>query len=99
MIIRIFKVTIHPQFRAEFERDFRSISVETVKSHQGLISCHIGGPTKWNPDDYAMITVWADESSLQAFAGANWNTAVIPESMQRYPRAFSVEHYENIAFA
>jgi heme-degrading monooxygenase HmoA len=99
MSLRIFKVTIKPEFRREFERDFRSISVETVKSQEGLISCHIGAPTRVHPDDYVMITRWTSESALRAFAGENWNAAVIPEAMRRYPRAFSVEHYEAMEFA
>ena len=99
MIIRIFQVTINPEYRDDFERDFKSISIETVKNHKGLISCHIGGPTKWNPDDYTMVTQWEDESSLEDFAGETWNQAIIPVEMKKYPRSFKVAHYENIEFA
>ena len=99
MIIRIFQVTISPEYRKDFERDFKSISIETVKNHEGLISCNIGGPTKWNPDDYTMVTFWEDESSIDEFAGGNWNQAIIPAEMQRYPKTFSVAHYENMEFA
>jgi heme oxygenase (mycobilin-producing) len=94
MIIRIFEVTIHPEFRREFERDFNTISVDTVNNHKGLISCTTGGPTKWNPDDYVMVTCWEDEYSLAAFAGENWNEAVIPKEMQKYPKSFRVAHFE-----
>ncbi len=94
MIIRIFRVTIHPEMRSEFERDFASISVDAVQSNKGLVSCHIGHPTKWNPDEYAMITVWESESDLAAFAGSEWHRAVIPTGMTKYPRFYSVEHFE-----
>ncbi len=93
MMIRIFQVTIHPEYRDDFERDFNTISVDTVKNHKGLISCHIGGPTKWNPDDYVMVTYWEDEESLVTFAGENWNQAIIPAEMQNFPKSFSVAHY------
>lgn len=96
MIIRIFQVTIYPEYRSEFERNFKSISVETVKNHKGLISCTLGGPTKWNPDDYLMITSWEDESSLELFAGEHWNQAVIPDEMRKYAKAFDVVHYRDI---
>ena len=96
MIIRIFQVTINPEYRDDFERDFKSISIETVKNHNGLISCNIGGPTKWNPDDYTMVTIWESEASLEEFAGLNWNQAIIPLEMKKYPKSFSVAHYENI---
>ena len=99
MIIRIFQITINPEYRNDFERDFKSISIETVEKHYGLISCHIGGPTKWNPDDYTMVTIWENEASLEEFAGKNWNQAIIPAEMQKYPKTFKVAHYENIKFA
>src|SRR5690349_16787404 len=95
MIIRIFQVSIHPEYRDEFERDFSTISVDTVNNHKGLISCHVGGPTKCNPDDYVMVTFWEDEASLVEFAGENWNQAVIPNKMQKYPKASSVVHYDS----
>lgn len=31
MIIRVFQVTINSKYRSDFERDFKSISIETVK--------------------------------------------------------------------
>jgi heme-degrading monooxygenase HmoA len=93
MIIRIFRTTIHPELREKFERDFASISVDAVKSKRGFISCHIGSPTKWNPDEYAMIPVWEDEGALATFAGEDWHNAVIPPGMEKYPAAFSVEHF------
>ena len=95
MIIRIFQVTIRPEYREDFERDFNTVSVDTVRNHKGLISCQIGGPTKWNPDDYVMVTFWENEESLAAFAGENWNQAIIPTQMQKYPKAFSVSHYKS----
>ena len=99
MIIRIFEVTIHSEFRAEFERDFNTISVDTVNNHKGLISCRVGGPTKWNPDDYVMVTCWEDDDSLAAFAGEEWNQAIIPQEMQKYPKSFRVAHFDSSPFA
>jgi heme-degrading monooxygenase HmoA len=47
----------------------------------------------WNPDEYAMITVWEDEHALAAFAGEEWHKAVIPPGMEKYPISFSVDHF------
>lgn len=99
MIIRIFRTTIHPEMRVEFERDFESLSVEAVSRRKGFVSCHIGKPTEWNPDEYAMITVWENESALASFAGEEWNRAVIPPGMEKYPISFSVEHFNLIEVA
>lgn len=93
MIIRIFRTTIHTKMRTDFERDFESISVEAVANNRGLISCQIGKPTQWNPDEYAMITYWEDEAALNSFAGEEWFKAVIPPGMTEYPVSFSVEHF------
>lgn len=98
MVIRIFQVTIKPEYRNEFERDFKSISINTVNNHKGLVSCQIGGPSKWNPDNYVMVTCWEDEAALEEFAGVDWNRAIIPTEMQKYPKTFTVAHYENIEF-
>lgn len=93
MIVRIFQVTIRPELRNEFEKDFETISVEAVKHQKGFIKCEIGHPTKWNPNEYSMITYWKDEPSLVAFAGEKWNMAVIPHEMENYPIAYNVVHY------
>jgi heme-degrading monooxygenase HmoA len=97
VIIRIFQVSIHPEYRSDFERDFNSLSIDSVHNQRGLISCQVGGPTRTNPDDYLMVTCWEDEESLVAFAGEDWNQAVVPVSMRNYPRTVSVVHYQSMA--
>ena len=93
MIIRIFRVCIDPEFRADFERDFNTISVEAVNSHETSFPCEIGYPTKWNPDEYTMITKWENEEALVAFAGESWNESVIPDGMEKYAKHHSVSHF------
>ncbi|MGE4594948.1 MAG: hypothetical protein AAEF23_05460 [Gammaproteobacteria bacterium] len=46
MIIRIFRVRIHPQMREEFEAKFASISISAVNNAEGSISVTMGMPTK-----------------------------------------------------
>lgn len=96
MIIRVFQVTINSELRNDFERDFKSISVHTIENCKGLVSCDIAGPSKWNPDDYLMISKWKDESSLIEFVGENWNKAVIPDDMKKYAKCFTVSHYNEL---
>ena len=93
MIVRIFQITIRPEFRNEFEKDFATISVAAVQNQKGFIKCEIGYPTKWNPNNYSMITYWKDDRSLVAFAGEEWNKAVIPDKMKKYPVAYNVVHF------
>ncbi len=93
VIKRIFKVTIKPALREAFENDFKEISYQVVTNCEGLISIEIGKPTQWNPDEYLMISNWVDESSLEKFAGIDWNKASIPAAMKKYALAYSVDHF------
>lgn len=96
MIIRIFRATIPVELHKEFEMKFREISVPVVKNHEGLISLEIGRPSKWNPEEFIMISRWNSENDLIAFAGENWNEAHIPNGMEKFIEKCSVFHYENI---
>ena len=93
MIIRIFRIEIDPSTRSAFEAGFRSLSVDAVTQSPGNLSCEIGMPTRWSPNTYAMISRWRDEDALVAFAGPEWNVAVIPAGMERFGKTYSVEHY------
>ena len=95
MITRIFRVRVHASLHAEFEAKFLSVSVPYVQAAPGLVSVSVGRPTKWVPDEYVMISVWAGEEALEAFAGENWNKAVIPSGMEKYVSECWVHHYEN----
>jgi heme-degrading monooxygenase HmoA len=96
-ITRIFRIQIIAELRHEFEEKFASVSVLAVNEASGFISLVILKPTKWTPDDYAMISLWENEASLQAFAGEEWKRAVIPPGMERFVVECSVHHYESWA--
>lgn len=95
MITRIFRVTIRPELRQEFETKFAEVSVEAVKACPGHLSVSIGYPTKWTPDEYLMISEWENESALRNFAGESWNQAVIPPGMEKFLVKCRVHHYED----
>ncbi len=97
MITRIFRVKVPASLHSEFEAKFLSVSVPYVQAAQGIVSVSVGRPTKWAPDEYVMISVWASEKALQAFAGESWNRAVIPSGMENYVSECWVHHYENFA--
>jgi quinol monooxygenase YgiN len=93
MIIRIFRIEIDPAQRSAFEAGFQSLSVDAVQRSPGILSCEIGMPTRWAPNTYVMISRWRDEAALIAFAGSEWNAAVIPAGMEQFGHRYSVEHY------
>ncbi len=97
MITRIFRVRVPALLHAEFEERFLSVSVPYVQAAPGIVSVSVGRPTKWAPDEYVMISVWANEDALRSFAGEGWNVAVIPAGMEKYVSKCWVHHYENFS--
>ncbi len=95
MITRIFRVSVPKSLHHEFEKNFLSVSVPYVKAQPGFISVVVGKPTSWEPEEYVMISVWDSEADVAAFAGKNWNRAVIPQGMEKYVSKCWVHHYEN----
>ena len=93
MLIRIFRVKINPEHRAEFEPKFETVSVSAVQIQKGFVSVNIGKPSKWAPDEYVMISKWEDKESLRQFIGEAWNEAHIPEGMEKYVSKCWVHHY------
>jgi heme-degrading monooxygenase HmoA len=95
VITRIFRVTVPAHLHGAFERDFLAVSVPFVKAASGLVSVSVGRPTRSRPDEYAMVSVWRDEGALAAFAGDQWERAVIPRGMEPYVSECWVHHYES----
>ena len=96
MITRIFRVRVPLALHAEFEEKFLSVSVPFVKAELGFVSVTVGRPTQWEPEEYVMISVWRTEADVAAFAGDNWNRAVIPQGMEKYVSECWVHHYKNL---
>ncbi len=96
MITRIFRLRIRPEQKAAFEKDFQEISLPYVRKQPGLLGMTVGNPTKWEPNDYLLITNWKNETALLNFAGENWNEAVIPGGMEKYIYKCWVDHFEVI---
>ena len=94
-ITRIFRVQVHANLLPEFEEKFADISVNVVKNAVGSLSVTIARPTKWRPNEYAMISEWKDIESLSAFAGGEWNRPVIPTDMEKFVEKCWVHHYES----
>jgi heme-degrading monooxygenase HmoA len=94
-ITRVFRVQIHASLRAEFEPKFNHLSKGIVERAAGCIRLTVLRPTKWTPNEYAMISEWESEEDLTAFAGENWNQSVIPAGMEVYAESHSVSHYHS----
>ena|SRR5579862_4909704 len=93
-IVRVFRTRIVAAKRTEFEAKFSSVSVGSVSGAKGFVSASIYKPTQWAPDEYAMISHWQDRTSVEAFAGVEWNRAKIPQGMEHLIEECWVHHYE-----
>ncbi|AUX69468.1 hypothetical protein CHX26_08170 [Porphyrobacter sp. HT-58-2] len=92
-IIRLFCVRIHADLREEFEAKFAAISVDAVRHARGALAVEICKPSRWDADEYLMISRWQDESSVKEFAGEDWSRAFIPQGMEKFVASCSVHHY------
>lgn len=98
-ITRVFRVRIHPELKLEFEEKFSSVSVRAVAEAPGFLAVSIFKATKWAPNEYAMISHWENVDALKAFAGEQWNHAVIPPGMEKFVDEYWVHHYDTWAEA
>ena len=94
-ITRVFRVQVHAGLRPEFEPQFNTLSKGIVERAPGCIRQAVLKPTKWNPNEYAMISEWESEDDLIAFAGKNWNRSVIPSGMEKFAESHSVSHFQS----
>ena len=98
-ITRIFRVRIDSNFRQEFESRFSIDAMHKIREAPGFISAAILKPSKWSPDEYAMISQWQNQESLQSFFGDKWNEAVITPSAEKFIVASWLHHFESWAHA
>jgi len=94
MITRVFRVQIHKECIAEFENDYKNVSVPLVKSQKGLVSVETGRPLDNHSNEYIMISHWSDIESLKQFVGESWQEALIPHGMEKYIKQCWIHHYE-----
>jgi len=94
-ITRIFRIRIDSNFRQEFEAKFSSDALYKIYEATGFISASFYKPSKWSPDEYAMISQCDHEPSLRVFFGDPWNQAVIAPGAERFVVACWLHHFES----
>jgi heme-degrading monooxygenase HmoA len=94
VIIRVFRPTIHPGKENEFETFLRDVAVPLVSQQSGLVTQHVGGPRDASSTEYLYVTVWEDVESIRAFAGEQWQEAVITSDEEHLLKDTWIGHYE-----
>ena len=94
VVIRVFRPTIHPGKEAEFESFLRDTAVPLVSRQSGIVAQHVGKPRDPSSTEYLYVTVWQDVDSIRAFAGEQWQEAVIAPDEAHLLKDTWIGHYE-----
>ena len=96
MIVRLFRARVHPGKEDEFERFVLGTGLPMVRAAEGCT--HVtAGKSRWSEQpEFVVVTHWNSADALQAFAGSDWQQAVIePEEAHMLTDVFC-DHYETI---
>jgi quinol monooxygenase YgiN len=96
VVVRVFRVRVHPGKEDEFERFVIETGIPMVKAQEGCT--HVtAGRSRWSEQpEFVVVTHWRSVDALQAFAGPDWQKAVIePEEEHMLAEVFC-DHYETI---
>ena len=93
MILRIYKVTVPKDLHTEFETKFKVVAATLQAEYDGLLAVEIARPSEWKPLEFMMISKWETVGDIKKMAGEDWSVAYIPDHMQKYTMAHSLDHY------
>src|SRR5215469_4660475 len=96
MILRIFRARLRPGMRDAFMQLCKESSIPLMRAAPGLVTLHVGKPLQERPDEFVLISVWRDLTSLQAFAGARWEEIMIVPGEAEMIEYASVSHYDEM---
>ncbi len=99
MIARVFRAKALPGKEGELEQEIRQGSVSLVKDRKGLVTYYAGRPIGRTGDEFVMITIWKELATVKAFAGPDWEKAVISDRMAPLLDSRSLGHFEIFAEA
>lgn len=94
MIVRIFRVTVHPGKEDLFAAFFRDTALPLVASQPGLVSVTAGLPRPESPGEFCMVMVWKDVEALRAFAGEDWREPHIHPDEAEMVKDRSLHHFD-----
>ncbi len=93
MLIRVFRARVRPGKQEEFERLVKE-TIPTVRKHKGVLAVYAGRPIGSNSNEFTFVSVWRDLSDLKAFAGNDWDKAVmLPSELPLLEETF-IHHFE-----
>ncbi len=94
MILRIFRARVRPGQETEFRRRLEDEAIRLRRSQPGLLALHVGRLIGTPAAEIAIVSIWRDLESVQAFTGARWEEPVIFVDRDHFLEDISVQHYE-----
>ena len=93
MIIRFIRATTHDGKSGEFRSLFLETILPLIRSQEGLVSASVGLPHDDSPNEFSMLIVWRDMDAVRAFAGEDWDRAVVLPREAHLLKETYVHHY------
>ena len=93
MIVRIFRAKIRKGQVCEFKRMVQEQSIPWLENAEGMLGYFPGEPFGDDESEFVMVTLWRDQESLRAFAGADWDNPVVTEDEAPLVEAMFADHY------
>jgi transposase/quinol monooxygenase YgiN len=93
MLIRIFRAQLKPGAWTAFLLLCEEHSVPLMRAQPGCLGTHIGVQSPASPNVFAVVSMWRDLESLQAFVGENWQASLILPGEADLLERVIVEHY------
>ncbi len=94
MIIRVFRSRVKPGMHEEYERLLRETVIPLMLQAPGLVKLHVGTPLDDPPQEFLLMSVWDNISSLRAFFGRRWRESVVVPGEAHLVAEAIVDHYE-----
>ena len=97
MILRIFRVTVVPERLDAFRTFFLEKAVPLMRSTDGVEQVLLGLPRPESPNDFAVVMVWRDLQSLEAFLGGDWRVPHIDPDEIGVVETRALDHYDLVS--
>ena len=96
MIIRVFRARIHEGKEDEFKRFVLEKGIPMTKEAEGCTHVTVGKSQTGQPE-FVVVSHWESVEALKAFAGPNWQEAVVLPEEEYMLHSVDCDHYESIS--
>jgi heme-degrading monooxygenase HmoA len=97
MITRVFRARVHPGKEADFERFLREVGIPTATAQPGCRAVSAGRNLWSDTPEFFVVTTWDSVDAIRAFAGADWQHAVVAPEEEDLLVGVSTDHFEVLA--